>query len=262
MSDERNKKTITLENETVDLVRNLMAAENVPQSRIPIFTLHVNKPAERSYCEKTLGIHPADVFFVGVAEYENNVVKRVIYRQSGVTNPVLALQRIGKMGDLDSFDPVAAMATPTPPPSPSPKFTPVNRPSPHYTPPYRPVPPPAHADSGISLAVTASKHVDRGTQPDLNYHFGIHDTIYAYAVVSDSRPGSILNCGLYAFGSLVRRTDGRVRLIRSSAHSGAAEWGNNFWFVPEKTGWQPGEYEVRFWLDGRAARTVRFNVGN
>lgn len=58
----------------------------VVEGRLPILTLHFDKPTERVYCEKTLGIRASALPLIGLAQQHGGVVVRVERRFDNVTD--------------------------------------------------------------------------------------------------------------------------------------------------------------------------------
>lgn len=252
VGDETSKAMRAKEDDIVHRIRTLMREQGLPRELLPVLVYHLNKPAERAYCEQKLGIKRKDLLFVGLAEHDDMVVRRVLLRQSHVSearqvvNTVFKKALEGLTGIDDPGQPESNPET-TPSPgagaSPSPKVLP---PAPKQRP-----------DPSSAMRIddaTACKAVDNEGHPMLR--------------CSSFTPNQALCVSAQAYGLEVgteivttwyrNNTPIRQRRVLSNRKGDYYVW---FRLEPEKR-WEPGEYRVVYSLAGRPKATVVFRVSN
>lgn len=96
---------------------------------LPIISYHFNKDDEREYCEKGLGIHRANLLFVGVVEHDKRVPQKVLFRLNNVVKTGEAADKtMAEVVERLGLDPGILNDTASPTPSDSPSAVPSSSP--------------------------------------------------------------------------------------------------------------------------------------
>ncbi len=85
---------------------------------LPLIYYHVDKPAERRFCEARLFIQPSELLLAAVVEHENFVVRRILFQQDNIDRPSDAAREL--VGEAVGFvDTNTLPSLPSPQPFPS-----------------------------------------------------------------------------------------------------------------------------------------------
>ncbi len=234
VSDERKPQSIRIENELVSLLHQFFDSKNIPRDQIPILVYHMNKPKERAYCEKKLGVMPQDVVFVGFATRQNLVVKQVLIRENRVTNAENGLVRVfQKIIEHEGVQP-PEMQTPTPAPT--------------Y----------GYNDVRVTGAVMC--HGVSNDQPvSPTEHFSPVDTFWYYVGLANLHAGDLLECRWYYQGRLIPMANGGYAIDHQTAPGPAGYIA--FHFQPAGQ-WPVGHYGVVVLINGAERARANFDVSN
>jgi hypothetical protein len=248
VGDETSATMRRKEDEIVRRLRSSMLEQGLPRELLPVLVYHLNKPAERAYCESRLAITRKDLLFVGLAEHEDLVVRRVLLRQSHVVEVKRVVGEVFKqaLGALSGVD------APSPAPEASGSASPSPQGMPEPMPPAKPSPKP-DPSAGMRIDdATACKAVDAEGRPLLRCtSFTPRQALCVSAQVYGLSVGTEIVTTWYRDNKPLRQR--RVRSGRRGDYY--------VWFRLEPKGrWEPGSYRVVYTLDGRPKATVVFRV--
>lgn len=122
VSDGRTAAHLQKEEQIIQFIHDSLDEQGMPHSALPILTYHTNRPDERIYCEKRLGIRSRDLVFLGLAQHQNQVVKKVILREPNVRDPKQAVMALIARA-VAVWKPTPSVSPPTPTPD-VPVYTP------------------------------------------------------------------------------------------------------------------------------------------
>ncbi len=238
VGDETSKALRQREEEVIQLIRQSMAEQGLPKEMLPILVYHLNKPAERAYCEKKLKITKKDLLFLGLAEHKNLVVSKVVLRESHVQNSQQAV--------ISLFQRAVAVITGLPPTE-----VPVTTPSPTET--SEPGGEPSPDDSGVSVdhAVMCRSVDGRGAPRDRTDVFDPEDSFYVSMECFGLQIGTRVETVWYQGKKVIHR----ARLLSDKMGDYYA------WFsVSPGAIWAPGRYRVSVSVNGAYKTSVYFRV--
>lgn len=234
------------EEQIIALIHKSLDDQGLPREMMPILTYHTSQPAERAYCQKTLGIRPDDLVFLGLAQHKEHVVKKIMLRVPNVKDPEQAVATL--------FERAIAVLTGT---SPSPTGTNPSSTwseapeSPEF--PDSPAFPQSSSGSGTRIqSAVLCRAVNSSGQPlEARSEFGTGDTFYVSLEIKGLRYGTVLEARWYGGGALVNKG----RLVSNRVGDYYA------WFSMAPTGsWKPGSYRVVLYVDGQQQATQYFRV--
>jgi hypothetical protein len=242
VGDETSKVMRQREEEVVRLIRQSAREQGIPKEVLPILVYHLNKPAERSYCEKKLRITRKQILFLGLAEHKNLVVSRVLARENNVTD--------AEKGVVDLFRQVVAVYTGVPPEE-QPKL-PTYTPSPTTTPTETPGEDPD--GTHVGSAVTCRSVDSSGAPRQKTEVFDPEDAFNVSMEVYGLQVGTKIETRWYRGKTLLDR-----KSILSDKIGDYYAW---FTLPPGSGAWPAGRYQVSIFINGRYQMTVPFRVSD
>lgn len=234
------------EEQIIALIHKSLDDQGLPREMMPILTYHTNQPTERAYCQKTLGIRPNDLVFLGLAQHKDHVVRKIMLRVPNVKDPEQAVASL--------FERAIAVLTGTSPSptgaSPSPSWT--ETPEAPNDPDIPAFPPSSPTSSTRIQSAVLCRAVNASGQPlEARSEFGTSDTFYVSLEIKGLRYGTVLEARWYGGGALVNKG----RLVSNRVGDYYA------WFSMAPTGsWKPGSYRVVLYVDGQQQATQYFRV--
>lgn len=234
VSDGRTRAQLQKEEQMIALIHQSLDNQGLPREVLPILTYHTNRPNERAYCERTLNIRARDLVFLGLAQHQNQVVKKVILRESNVKNAQQAVARL--------FERAVAVLT---------GATPVATPTAPTTPAYTPTP---ALEGTRIISATLCRGVNAAGEPlERTGEFAPGDTFYVSCDIKGLRYGTQLEARWYGEGTHIYTG----RLVSNRV-------GDYFaWFsMSPASVWTPGTYKVTLYIDGQQQATEFFRVND
>lgn len=124
VSNGQSKAMKALEKDIYRSLGLLRERVDIDKVDLPIISYHVDQAGEKAYCEKTLGIKPAHLVFVGLVEQDALVARKVVFRVNNVTNGYEACVKVMTQAARVLGKNPAALANPSPSPSAAPSAVP------------------------------------------------------------------------------------------------------------------------------------------
>jgi hypothetical protein len=234
VSDGRSAAQKAKEEQMIHLIHKSLDDQGLPREVLPILTYHTNKADERIYLERTLGIKTKDLVFLGLAQHQNLVVKKVILREPNVGNPEDAVASLFQRA-------VAVLTGVNPDVTPSPDQTPI------YTP---------HTTSSSTRIMSAvlCRAVNAAGEPlERTSDFSPRDAFYVSCDVRGLRQGTVLEAKWYSGSTLIKSG----RLVSDKVGDYYA------WFAMQPlTTWLPGTYKVSLFVNGQQQASEYFRVND